>query len=122
MKVQIQLLAVVLVLSAQARAMGGVSAEDRRQHLRLVREQGFSQRVAGPLDRAYLDALNALGQQNTCSEFFGGEAAQNVLTELVISLRAMTGEIVAQLTPGARHEHPHQARPAAALSGSHQPR
>jgi hypothetical protein len=88
MKLQVQLFALALVLSAPARSIGGVTAEDRRQHLRLVREQGFSQRVLGPLDRAYLDALNAMGQQNSCSEFFGGEAAQGVLTELVINLRA----------------------------------
>jgi len=88
MKLQVQLLALALVLSAPARGISGVSAEDRRQHLRLVREQGFSQRVVGPLDRAYLDALKAIGQPNTCSEFFGGGAAQGVLTELVINLRA----------------------------------
>ena len=88
MKVQIQSFAMVLVLSVSVHASGGVADENRREHLRLVREQGFNHTAVGRLDRAYLDALNVLGQQNACSEFFGGEAAQSVLTELLISLRA----------------------------------
>jgi hypothetical protein len=88
MKLQVQLLALALVLSAPARGISGVSGEDRRQHLSEVRAQGFNRGDLGPLDRAYLDALNAVGQQNSCSEFFGGGAAQGVLTELVINLRA----------------------------------
>jgi hypothetical protein len=88
MKLQVQLFALALVLSAPARGIGGASAEDRRQHFRLMQAQGFSQRALNPLDRAYVDAFYALGQPNACSEFFGGEAARRVLTELLINLRA----------------------------------
>ena len=87
MKLQRQLFAIALLLSVSVRAIGGVSAEDKREHLRLLRAQTLKQRNLRPLDRAYLDAFTVLGQQNTCSQFFGGGAAQDVLEELVIELR-----------------------------------
>ena len=87
MKLQRQLFAIALLLSVSVRGIGGVSAEDKREHLRLLRAQTFKQRNLRPLDRAYLDAFAVLGQQNTCSQFFGGGAAQDVLEELVIELR-----------------------------------
>src|SRR5207237_5262499 len=65
----------------------GVSAEEKRERLRMLRTQAFGKVNVTPLDRAYLDAFAVLGQQNTCSQFFGGGAAQDVLEELVIELR-----------------------------------
>src|SRR5207253_3947088 len=67
--------------------MAGVSAEEKREHLRMLRTQAFRKVNVTPLERAYLDAFTVLGEQNTCSEFFGGHTAQGVLEELVIELR-----------------------------------
>jgi hypothetical protein len=39
-----------------------------------------------PLDRAYLDVRALLGQQGSCSEFFGGPASEHILEELVMRL------------------------------------
>ena len=87
MKCQRQLFAIALLLSTSVSGFGGVSSEQKREHLRMLRTEAFRKVSLRPLDRAYLDAFTILGQQNACSEFFGGEAAQEVLEELVIELR-----------------------------------
>ncbi len=87
MKIAKHLFAIALLLSTSVSGFGGVSSEQRREHLRMLRTEASRKVSLTPLDRAYLDAFKVLGQQNTCSQFFGGGAAQDVLEELVIELR-----------------------------------
>ena len=87
MKLQRQFFSIALLMLTSVSAMAGVSAEEKREHLRMLRTQAFRKVNVTPLERAYLDAFTVLGEQNTCSEFFGGHTAQDVLEELVIELR-----------------------------------
>ena len=87
MKRQRQLFAIALLILTSVSAMAAVSAEEKRERLRMLRAQAFRIVNVTPLERAYLDTFAVLGQQNTCSQFFGGGAAQDVLEELVIELR-----------------------------------
>ena len=87
MKIPRQLFAIALLLLTSVSGFSGVSSEQKREHLRMLRTEASGKVSLTPLDRAYLDAFTVLGQQNKCGEFFGGEAAQNVLDELVIELR-----------------------------------
>jgi hypothetical protein len=88
MKLQRQLLVIALLLSAQVSAnAGGVAVEARREHLRFLRTHPSHRMNLSPLDRAYLDSLKILGETNSCRDFFGGDTAQIVLTELVIHLQ-----------------------------------
>ena len=87
MKMQRQLFAIALLMIACVRGMAGVSAEEKLVRLRMLRTESFGKLRLTPLDRAYLDAFMVLGQQNTCSKFFGGHTAQDVLELLVIELR-----------------------------------
>src|SRR5256885_8831415 len=87
MKMLRQLFAIALLMIACVRGMAGVSAEEKRVRLRMLRTESFGKLRLTPLDRAYLDAFMVLGQQNTCSKFFGGHTAQDVLELLVIELR-----------------------------------
>src|SRR5437870_13441203 len=87
MNLQHQFFAIALLMITSVSGMAGVSAKDKRERLLTLRTESFRKPNLTPLDRAYLDAFTVLGQQSTCSEFFGGEAAQAVLTELVINLR-----------------------------------
>ena len=87
MKISRQLFAIALLLSTSVSGFGGVSPEQKREHLRMLRTEAFRKVSLTPLDRAYLDAFTVLGRPNTCSEFFGAEAAQDALAELVIELR-----------------------------------
>src|SRR5437016_8464291 len=74
MKVQRQLFAIALLLTTSVSGLAGLSAEEKREHLRMLRA---TERL-GPvnvtsLDRAYLDALSILDQQGPCADFFGGQ-------------------------------------------------
>jgi hypothetical protein len=82
------LLVIALLLSVNVSVTAaGAANEARREHLRLLRSHSSPQMNLNSLDRAYLDASTILEETNTCSDFFGGDAAQTVLTELVIRLR-----------------------------------
>ena len=87
MKLQRQFFSIALLILTSVSAMAGVSAEEKRERLRMLRTQAFKKANVTPLERAYLDAFTVLGEQNTCSEFFGGHTAQGVLDALVIELR-----------------------------------
>jgi hypothetical protein len=87
MKLQHQLSAIALLMISSVSGMAGVSAEEKRERLRILRTDSSRKASLKPLDRAYLDAFTVLGQQNTCSEFFGSHTAQGVLEALVIELR-----------------------------------
>ena len=53
-----------------------------------------------PLDEAYLDAFNILKEDNTCSAFFGGPRAIEVLNQLKrqIKLTHLTGTLAVRMT------------------------
>ena len=87
MTLQRQLFAIALLTITSVSGMAGVSAEEKRERLRMLRTESFRKVSLTPLDRAYLDAFTVLEHQNTCSEFFGGHTAQDVLDLLVIELR-----------------------------------
>jgi hypothetical protein len=87
MKLQRQLFAIALVLTTSVSGFGRSSSEQKREHLRMLLSEGFRQVSRTPLDRAYVDAVGLLTQAGQCSEFFGGQPAQNVLEELLINLR-----------------------------------
>src|SRR5258706_1668077 len=87
MKLQRQLFAIALLMITSGSGMAGVPPGEKRERLRILRTEAFRKVKVTPLDRAYLDAFTILDQQNPCSQFFGGHAAQGVLEALVIELR-----------------------------------
>jgi len=87
MKLRRQLFAIALLLTTSVSGLGGVSAEQKRERLRMLRTEGFRRMNLTPLERAYLDAHTLLGQPGGCSEFFGVPAAERVLEEFLIQLR-----------------------------------
>src|SRR5947207_15783930 len=88
MKLRRQLFAIALLLTTSVTGLGGLSTEQKRERLRMLRTDGFRKMSLTPLDRAYLDVRTLLSQPGSCSEFFGRGPAQDVLEELVIKLRA----------------------------------
>jgi hypothetical protein len=64
-----------------------LSNEHKRVRLPKLHAAGFGSVRVTTLDRAYLDARSLLGRGGSCADFFGGEAAERVLEELVIELR-----------------------------------
>jgi hypothetical protein len=87
MKYQRQFFAIAILLTTSVSGLGALSVEQKRNHLRMLRTGGFRSTNLAPLDRAYLDAVTVIGQPGTCSDFFGGLAAQHALEELVVELR-----------------------------------
>lgn len=87
MKLRHQLVATALLLTASVSGMASKSVEEKRDRLRMLRTEASRKLKLSPLDQAYMDTFTILGQANTCSEFFGGHAAQEVLEALVIQLR-----------------------------------
>src|SRR5438046_6690849 len=87
MKLRCQLFAIALLLTTSVTGLGGLSIEQKREWLRMVRPDAFRRIRLTRLDRAYLDVRTLLSQQGSCSEFFGRGPAQDVLEELVIKLR-----------------------------------
>ncbi|MEK6280271.1 MAG: hypothetical protein AABN95_07925 [Acidobacteriota bacterium] len=88
MKFRRQFIAIALILGTSITGLGSLSSEsEQRERLRLLRARAFKQTSLTELDRAYLDALLVLSEQNTCSGFFGGSGSIDVLEELVIKLR-----------------------------------
>ena len=87
MKLQRQFFSLALLILTSVSAMAAVSAEEKRERLRRLRTQAFRKVNVTPLERAYLDAFTIFGEQNRCSEFFGGRTAQGVLEALVIEIR-----------------------------------
>ncbi len=87
MKLRRQLFAIALLLTTSVTGLGGLSIEQKREWLRMVRPDAFRRIRLTRLDRAYLDVRTLLSQQGSCSEFFGRGPAQDVLEELVIKLR-----------------------------------
>jgi len=117
MKVQRQLFAIALLLTTSVSGLAGLSAEEKREHLRMLRA---TERL-GPvnvtsLDRAYLDALSILDQQGPCADFFGGHAAEHVLEELVIELREQR---ISNTSIGIRMSGPFTSFPDAAQNISY---
>ncbi|MEO8433717.1 MAG: hypothetical protein ABI596_02395 [Pyrinomonadaceae bacterium] len=88
MRLRRQLIAIALLLGTSITGLSRVPFEPKqRERLRILRAGAFEQTSLTALDRAYLDALIVLNEQNTCSAFFGGSASVDVLGELVIKLR-----------------------------------
>jgi len=87
MNLQRRLFAIALLLTMSVSGMARFSSEQKREHLRILLNKDFRQVNLTPLDRAYLDAVALLTQEGRCSEFFGGQATQYVLEELVVKLR-----------------------------------
>jgi len=54
--------------------------------LLLITAEGFGPVRIPTLDRAYLDARSLLDRRGSCADFFGGQAAERVLEELVVGL------------------------------------
>jgi hypothetical protein len=63
-----------------------LSNEQKRERLRILDAEGFGSVRITTLDRAYLDARSLLDRRGSCADFFGGQAAERVLEELVIGL------------------------------------
>lgn len=87
MRFQRPLIAIALLLTTAASVFASVSAEQKREHLRLLRTDEFKHVNLSPLDRAYLDVRILVGLQGACSGFFGGSKVEKVLEELVVELR-----------------------------------
>ena len=87
MRVQHQLAAIVLIVAAWTGAWGAISADQKRERLRLLRTQVFRPGRVSILDTAYLDASALLDQRGACREFFGGSGAGDALEALVVELR-----------------------------------
>ena len=87
MKLRRQLFAIALLLTTSVTGLGGLSIEQKRERLRMLRTDAFRKIRLTRLDRAYLDVCTLLSQQGSCSDFFGRGPAQDVLEELVIKLR-----------------------------------
>ena len=85
MKVQRHLFAIAIMVTSSVSALAGVSSEQKREHLRKLRTAELRQANVTPLERAYLDALNLLGQPGECRAFFG-RGAERPLEDLVIEL------------------------------------
>src|SRR4051812_24997321 len=103
MKLQRQFFSLALLILTSVSAMAAVSVEEKRKRLRMLRTQAFRKMNVTPLERAYLDAFTVLGEQNRCSEFFGGPTAQAALEALVIELRE---ERMNEATVGIRMSGP----------------
>jgi|SRR5436190_12768062 len=86
MRFQRPLIAIALLLTT-ATSVFAVSAEQKRERLRLLRTGEFRLMNLSLLDRAYLDVRTLLGQQNACSNFFGGSKSEKALEELLVELR-----------------------------------
>src|SRR3989442_2595240 len=88
MKLRRQLFAIALLLTTSVTGLGGLSIEQKRERLRMLRTDAFRKIRLTRLDRVYLDVRTLLSQQGSCSEFFGTGPPQNVLEKLVIKLQA----------------------------------
>lgn len=87
MRIHYQLAAVALILTACAGAWAAISADQKREHLRLLRAKGVMRGNLNMLDAAYLDAFALLDQRGACRDFFGGDGTETVLEALVVELR-----------------------------------
>ena len=87
MRFQRPLVAIALLLTTATSVFASVSAEQKRERLRLLRTDEFRRMNLSPVDRAYLDVRTLLVQQGPCSEFFRGSKAATVLEELLVELR-----------------------------------
>jgi len=81
------LIASAFLLTTAASVFASVSAEKKREHLRLLRTDQSRRMNLSPVDRAYLDVRTLLVQQGPCSEFFGGKTVEKVVEELLVELR-----------------------------------
>ena len=92
MKRMKSLLAVALVLSTSIGSFASRSEETRRVRLQELRASTSSHIHVTLLERAFLDAVAILEKQNSCSEFFGGSKAADVLKELVANLETRSND------------------------------
>src|SRR5204863_4335445 len=65
-------------------------AEKQRSRLRSLQAAQITNPKLTVMELAYLDASKLLAGGSRCSNFFGGEKANQILEELVIMLRAQT--------------------------------
>lgn len=86
MRLRRQFVAIAMLLTTSISGLGALSAEEKRERLRMLRTEGIRRMTATPLDRAYVDVRALLRQRDSCGEFFGGRASERVLEELVIRL------------------------------------
>ena len=86
MRFQRPLIAIALLLTTATSVFASVSAEQKRERLRLLRTDEFRRMNLSPVDRAYLDVRALVGQHGPCSEFFGGSKVEHVLEALVVEL------------------------------------
>ena len=66
------------------------AAEKQRSRLRSLHADEIKNPKLTLLELAYFDASKMLSNKNRCSNFFGGEKANPILEELVITLREQT--------------------------------
>lgn len=66
------------------------AAEKQRTRLRSLQAAEIKNPKLTLLEQAYLDASKVLADNNRCSNFFGGETANQILEEFVITLREKT--------------------------------
>src|SRR4051812_37575890 len=81
------LIAIAFLLTTAASVSASVSADQKREHLRLLRTDQFKRMSLSPVDRAYLDVRTLLVQPGPCSEFFGSHTVEKVVEELLVELR-----------------------------------
>ena len=65
-------------------------AEKQRSRLRSLQAEELKNPKLTVMELAYLDASKMLSDNNRCSNFFGGEKANPILEEFVITLRGQT--------------------------------
>jgi hypothetical protein len=86
MRFQRTSMAIALLLTTSMSVFAAVSADQKRERLRLLSTDEFKRMKLSPLDRAYLDVRTLLGQPGACSDFFGGTSVEKVEEELVVEL------------------------------------
>ena len=85
------LLAIALLFFTPGPSFSKSPAEEKqRSRLRSLQAEEIKNPQLTLKELAYLDASNMLSNNNRCSNFFGGEKANQILEELVITLRAKT--------------------------------